>query len=289
MNCNFIHRISVFIFCLFCGVLAAPMVFAADMIGVPHDRQINMQAAGSPVMEKIHHFHDYLLVIISAITVFVLGLLLYVILRFNARANPVPSKTTHNLKLEIVWTIIPILILLAIVVPSMRLLYFADKAQNAEMTIKAIGKQWYWTYEYPDHGNFTFDAYMLKDDEAKKAGHPRLLGTDNLVVLPTETTIRILVTAGDVLHAFAVPALGFKKDAVPGRINETWTRIDRPGMYYGQCSELCGTNHGFMPIAIKAVPKPEFEAWVKEAQTKFSKVEGTADASPTTNSTAKLN
>ncbi len=263
--------------------ISVKFALAADMVGVPHDKQMNFQAAASPVMEKITDFHNFLLVLTTVITAFVLALLLWVMVRYNARRNPVPSKTTHNTMLEVVWTLIPVLILLVIIVPSMRLLYFSDKAVNAEMTVKAIGKQWFWSYEYPDHGNFTFDAYILKDEEAKAAGHPRLLGTDNIVVVPTDTNIRILVTATDVLHAWAMPALGVKKDAVPGKINETWMRVDKPGMYYGQCSELCGTNHGFMPIALKAVPKAEFEAWVKEAKAKFPAAEGTpAIESPAT-------
>ncbi|TAH36084.1 MAG: cytochrome c oxidase subunit II [Alphaproteobacteria bacterium] len=265
---------SSFIFSFFVTALA----FAADIVGAPHEKQLSFQAAASPVMEKITSFHDFLLVLITIVATFVLALLLWVMVRYNARRNPVPSKTTHNTMLEVVWTLIPVLILLIIIVPSMRLLYFSDKAVNAEMTLKAIGKQWFWTYEYPDNGNFTFDAYILKDEEAKAAGHPRLLGTDNLVVLPTETNIRILVTGADVLHAWAMPSLGVKKDAVPGKINETWLRIEKPGMYYGQCSELCGTNHGFMPIALKAVPKAEFEAWVKEAKAKFPVAEGTPEA-----------
>lgn len=253
-----------------------PRVFAASgtpIVGAPHPKQLNFQDPASPVMQSIFDFHNLLLWIITAITIVVMLLLLYVIMRYNSRANPKPSTTTHHTLLEVVWTVIPILILLVIVVPSFKLLYFSDKAVNAEMTFKAIGKQWYWTYEYPDHGNFTFDSYILKDEEAKATGHPRLLGTDNLVVLPVDTTIRVLVTAGDVLHAFAVPSLGLKKDAVPGRTNETWVKIEKPGMYYGQCSELCGANHGFMPIAIKAVSKDEFAAWVLEAQKKFPKVE----------------
>lgn len=251
----------------------AGAAWAENAVGIPHPKQLNFQDAASPVMEKVHDFHNLLLPIITGITVFVMVLLLWVIVRYNRRANPVPSKTTHHTGLEIAWTLIPVLILLVIIVPSMRLLYFADKAPNADMTIKAIGMQWYWKYEYPDHGNFTFDSYMLKDEEAKAQGKPRLLSTDNYIVLPVDTAVRILVTAGDVLHSFAVPALGVKKDAVPGRTNETWTKITKPGLYYGQCSELCGSGHGFMPIAIRAVPKDEFAAWVIEAQAKFPKVE----------------
>lgn len=254
----------------------ATAVRATEIIGAPHDKALNFQTPSSPVMEKIYDFHHFLLILITVITLFVLALLFWVMVRYNAKANPKPTKTTHNTFLEVVWTLIPVLILLVIIVPSMRLIYFSEKAVDAEMTFKAIGKQWFWTYEYPDHGNFTFDSYILKDEEAKAAGHPRLLGVDNVVVLPVETNIRILVTAGDVLHAFAIPALGVKKDAVPGRLNETWVRINKPGMYYGQCSELCGTNHGFMPIAVRAVPKAEFEAWVKDAQSKFPKAEGSA-------------
>jgi len=271
-----IPRIFALVAAFVSTVMWALPAMAETMTGQPFDKQLNLQAAASPVMDKIHHFHDFLLIIIFVIAIFVLALLLWVILRYNARANPVPKKTTHNVTLEIIWTVLPILILVVVALPSVDLIKFADKAEKSELTIKAIGKQWYWTYEYPDNGNFTFDSYILKDEEAKKAGMPRLLGVDNVLVLPTETNIRIQVTAGDVLHSFTVPALGFKKDAVPGRINETWTRIDKPGMYYGQCSELCGANHGFMPIAVKAVTKEEFAAWVKDAQSKFPKVEGSA-------------
>lgn len=254
-------------------LFASAPAFAEETIGISYPKQLGFQPAASPVKHQMEQFHDLLLVIITVITIFVLLLLLYVIARYNAKANPKPSTTTHNTLLEIVWTAVPVLILLVIVVPSFKLLYFTDKTPEAAMTVKAIGKQWYWTYEYPDNGNFTFDSYMLTDEDAANQGKPRLLGADNYLVLPAETNIRFLVTAGDVLHAFAVPSLGIKRDAVPGRINETWARIEKPGIYYGQCSELCGARHGFMPIAIHALPKAEYDAWVKEAQGKFPKAE----------------
>ncbi|MSP67172.1 MAG: cytochrome c oxidase subunit II [Alphaproteobacteria bacterium] len=234
--------------------------------------QLGFQPAASPVMDQIARFHDFLLIMITAITLFVLALLLYVMYRFNARRNPMPSTTTHNTVIEVLWTVIPILILVLMAVPSFKLLYFGDRAANPEMTLKAIGQQWYWTYEYPDHGNFTFDAVMVADSDIKP-GQLRLLETDNSVVLPVNTDIRILVTASDVIHAWAIPAFGVKMDGYPGKLNETWVRIEKEGVYYGQCSELCGTNHGFMPIRVEAVSKEKFAAWTKDAQKKFAKAD----------------
>lgn len=232
--------------------------------------QMGLIEAATPVKEQMHWFHNgVLLPLITAISVFVLVLLVWVIVRYRAGANPNPSTFTHNTTIEVVWTLVPVAILIAISIPSFRLIYFSDRAVNPEMTIKVTGRQWYWDYEYPDHGNFLFSAYMLPDAEIKDPSH-RLLDTDNPVVLPVDTTIRVLVTAGDVLHSFAVPAFGIKTDAVPGRINETWIRIERPGVYYGQCSELCGVQHGFMPIEVHAVSKEEFQAWVETAQQKFA-------------------
>ncbi len=241
--------------------------------GLSTDWQLNYQKAASPVMEDIISLHDVLLVVITLITIFVLALLLICIFKFNEKANPEPSRTTHNTVLEIAWTAIPVLILVVIAVPSFKLLYFADRTPNAEMTLKAIGNQWYWGYEYPDHDDLSFEAVMLEEDELKE-GQPRLLATDNAIVLPVETNIRLLTTAEDVIHAWAMPAFGVKLDAVPGRINETWFRIDRPGTYYGQCSELCGIRHGFMPIMVKAVSKDEFKAWVEMAKKEFAANDG---------------
>lgn len=235
---------------------------AEEILGQPLPKQIGMQAAASPTKEKITAFHDVLLMpIITAITIFVFILLLIIIVRFNAKANPTPSKTTHNTMLEVVWTLVPVLILVAIAIPSMKLLYYADKTVDAEMTLKAIGNQWYWGYEYPDHG-VSLTANMIPDAEIKE-GQVRLLSTDNPVVLPVDTNIRILTTANDVIHAWTVPAFGVKIDAVPGRLNETWVRITKEGTYFGQCSEICGINHAFMPIEIKAVSKSAFARWVK--------------------------
>jgi cytochrome c oxidase subunit 2 len=233
---------------------------------------INFQDAASPVMERIEDFHDMLLVIITVISLFVLGLLIYVMWRFSEKRNPTPSKTTHNTLIEVIWTVVPVLILVVIAVPSFRLLYYEDHVNDAEMTIKAIGHQWYWSYEYPDNGDFAFDATMVPEEDLQP-GQPRLLTTDNQVVLPVGTDIRVLVTATDVLHSFAVPAFGIKTDAVPGRMNETWVRIEPQyagTTFYGQCSEICGTGHSFMPISIKAVTKEEFAAWVEEAKKQFA-------------------
>lgn len=234
----------------------------------PTPWQLGFQDAHSPIMERMDAFHDFLLWIIFAISVFVLILLLYVIVRFREKANPNPSKVTHNTLVEILWTVIPVVILFVIGFFSLPLLYATDDTTDADMTIKAIGNQWNWTYEYPDHGDFSFTALMVPEAELE-AGQPRLLAADENVVLPVGKKVRVLVTASDVLHAFAVPALGVKVDAVPGRTNETWFQINEPGMYYGQCSELCGKDHAFMPIAIKAVSEAEFQAWVTNAQARF--------------------
>ena len=234
----------------------------------PTPWQLGFQEAHSPIMEQMDSFHDFLLWVIFAISVFVLVLLLYTIVRFREKANPNPTKTTHNTLIEILWTVIPVVILFVIGFFSLPLLYATDDVSDADVTVKVIGRQWYWSYEYPDHGDFTFDAFMVPEDELK-AGQPRLLATDENLVLPVGKKIRVLVTSSDVLHAFAMPALGSKVDAVPGRTNETWFQIDEPGMYYGQCSELCGEGHAFMPLAIQAVPEAEFNAWVTKAQARF--------------------
>ena len=260
------------------GGLASAAVTAVPLCAVagqPVPWQMHFQAPATPVMENILNFHWLLLPIITVITLLVLGMLLYCMIRFSARRNPVPSKLSHHTLIEVLWTVIPIMLLIVIAVPSFRLLYFGDRTADAEMTLKAIGNQWYWSYEYPDHGNFTFDAVMKEDDE-RAAGELRLLTTDNMVVVPTETNVRLLVTASDVLHAWAMPAFGIKLDAVPGRLNETWFRVNAPGVYYGQCSEICGIRHGFMPIMVKAVAKDEFEAWVKQAQVDFARADAPA-------------
>ena len=247
------------------AVLSGGLALAAR----PTPWQMGFQPPASPVMERIDAFHDFLLIVIVLISVFVLVLMIYVFVRFNARANPTPSKTTHNTTIEVLWTVVPVVVLVMIAVPSFKLMYYSDRAVDADMTLKVAGNQFYWTYEYPDHDDLTFDAIMVDDDDLE-AADLRLLTTDNAVVLPVDTTIRLLLTANDVIHAWAVPAFGVKMDAVPGRLNETWFRIDREGMYYGQCSELCGANHGFMPIMVKAVSKDAFAAWVDKAKEEFA-------------------
>ncbi|MGF1475406.1 MAG: cytochrome c oxidase subunit II [Geminicoccaceae bacterium] len=257
---------------LLAAIAAFLLVVEPATAAEPQPWQLGFQEAGSPVMEQVNSFHNLLLFIIIAISLFVLALLIYVAYRFNASRSSNATRTTHNTLLEVIWTGVPVLILLIIAVPSFKLLYFQDTVAEPEMTIKAIGRQWYWSYEYPDHGNFTFDAYMLEDDELEE-GQPRLLATDNEVVVPAETNIRVLITASDVLHSWAMPSLGVKTDAVPGRLNETWIHINEPGMYYGQCSEICGVRHGFMPIAIRALPRDEFDGWVEQAREQFAKAD----------------
>ncbi len=242
----------------------------------PADWEVDFQTALSPSMERIVDFNLMVTIIIVIITAFVFGLMAWIVIRYNKKRNPTPSTTSHNTMLEVAWTVVPVIILLIIAVPSFRLLYFTDRVEDADMTLKAIGHQWYWSYEYPDHGDFTFDALMLEDDELEE-GQPRLLATDEAVVLPVGAKIRLLTTADDVIHSWAIPALGVKMDSVPGRVNETWFQINREGTYYGQCSELCGTLHGFMPIMIEAVSQEDFDAWVVEAQEEFA----AADDTPT--------
>jgi cytochrome c oxidase subunit II len=260
----------------------------------PEPWQMGFQPPASPVMEDIENFHDILLIIITAITVFVLGLLLYVMWRFHEKRNPVPSKTTHNTTIEVLWTVVPVLILVFIAFKSFPLLYFTDVTPEPEqtpepdMTIKAVGHQWFWSYEYPDNGNFTFDSYMIEDKDIDPSkGQIRLLSVDNPIKVPVNTNVRVQLAADDVIHAFAVPAFGVKEDAVPGRLNETWFRATKVGVYYGQCSELCGNGHAYMPIAVDVVSQEDFDKWVVESQANFPKVGSTAPATDVAqNSTA---
>jgi len=263
-----LERLKLIVFSAALGVFAWPSAaFAVEGRSKPW--QMNLQEAHSPLMERIHEFNNMLMVIQLLIVVFVLGVLGYVIFRFNAKRNPVPSKTTHNTLLEIVWTAVPIVILVIIAIPSMKLLYYSDKTEDYEMTLKVVGHQWYWSYEYPDQGDFTFDSILVPAEDLEE-GQPRLLTVDNRVVLPVGTNIQVLVASDDVIHDWAVPSLGMKIDATPGRINERWVRIDEEGTYYGMCSELCGVNHGFMPIQVEAVSKEAFAEWVEQAKEQFA-------------------
>jgi len=253
---------------LISGILfIAPDALAAQ----PAEWQLGLQDAASPSAERITEFHNMLLYIITGITLFVLALLIYVCVRFNAKANPTPSSTTHHVGLEVLWTIVPVIILIIIAVPSFKLLYYVDRVAEPEMTLKVTGYQWYWGYEYPDHDGMAFSSYMIEDaDIDEKKGQVRLLSTDNPVVLPIDTDIQVLVTAGDVLHSWAMPAFGVKTDSVPGRLNETWMNISKPGVYYGQCSEICGVKHAYMPIEVHALPKADYETWVARAKVEFA-------------------
>jgi cytochrome c oxidase subunit 2 len=241
-------------------------------VGQPSPWQIGMQDAVTPVMTDVIWFHNLLLWIITGIVLLVLALLVTVIVRFNARANPVPSRTTHNTIVELIWTVVPVMILVAIAVPSFRIMFFQLATPPADVTVKATGKQWFWSYAYPDNGNFEFDSLMLQDNE-RKPGQPRLLAVDNEMVVPVNKVVRVQTIGADVIHSFAVPSFGIKIDAIPGRLNETWFKATREGVYYGQCSELCGRDHPFMPITVRVVSDQAFTAWVADAKKKFAGAE----------------
>ena len=256
------------IFLIILSFLIASEVFANQ----PKEWQLGFQNPASDSMRDIVSFHNNLLLpIIIAISVFVLFLMLYACVRFRASANPNPSKRTHNVTVEILWTLIPCLILIVMAVPSFKILYKQDTIPKADLTIKAVGYQWYWGYEYPDE-NIIFDSYMIEEKDLR-ADQPRLLAVDNEVVVPVNKVVKVLITANDVLHAWALPAFGVKRDAVPGRINETWFKAEKEGTYYGQCSELCGIKHAFMPITVKVVSEEDYQEWLSEARVKFAKEE----------------
>jgi cytochrome c oxidase subunit II len=249
-------------------------------LGQPSDWQIGLQESASPVMDDVVWFHNFLLWIISLITAFVLVLLVAVIVKFNARNNPTPSRTTHNTLLEVAWTLVPVLVLVMIAVPSFRILFYQLNVPPADLTVKATGKQWFWSYSYPD-SKFEFDSLMLSDNDRQaalskdpKAQVPRLLAVDNEMVVPVNKVVRVQVTGADVIHAFAVPSFGVKMDAIPGRLNETWFKATREGMYYGQCSELCGKDHAFMPIAVRVVSEQAFASWLDQAKKKYAREDG---------------
>ena len=231
--------------------------------------------AATPVAEDIHDFHNLLLYVITAITLFVLLLLLWVMFRFSERRNPTPSRTTHHTLIEVLWTVVPVIILVVLAIPSFKLLYLTDESQDAEMTIKVYGNTWNWTWEYPDHGNFSFTANMVLEEDLQE-GQLRNLATDVVAVIPSDTKVRFIVTSNDTLHSFAMQPWGVKVDAVPGRLNETWALVPSKfdGVtFYGQCSELCGVGHAYMPLAVKVVSKEEFAQWVQQAQEEYGAVE----------------
>ena len=251
------------------GLAVAGMALAAGGVafaelGQPAPWEYTLQESASPVMDNIVWFHNFLFWLITIITLFVLVLLVMVAVKFNARSNPTPSRTTHHTLIEVAWTLIPVLILVGIAVPSFRLLFLQLDVPKADLTVKATGKQWYWSYSYPDNGKFEFDSLLVQDKK------PRLLGVDNEMVVPVNKVIRIQTTGADVIHAFAVPAFGIKIDSIPGRLNETWFKATKTGMFYGQCSELCGKDHAFMPIAIRVVSDQEFATWVEGAKKKYA-------------------
>jgi len=259
-----------------CAVAAPAGPVAAQteqgMVGAPKAWAVDLQPAAGPVKEAIHEFNQLVLWIIVAITLFVLALLAYCVWRFREAANPTPSRTSHHTYLEIAWTVVPVLILLVIAIPSFRLIYYEDRARDADMTINVQGRQWYWNYTYPDNGGFNFDSRPIPEEDLKP-GQLRNLAVDEPLVVPVGATVRVLTVGQDVIHSFFVPALGVQKYSIPGRTLETWFRADHEGIFYGQCNQICGTNHWFMPIAVKAVPKPEFEAWIEEAKKKYAQAD----------------
>lgn len=266
---NILAAVAAFVVAI---ALAGTGAFADRPTGQPIDWQLGFQRAASPVMESIYTLHNAVLILITVITLFVLGLLVYVAVRFNAKSNPNPSRVTHNTVIEVLWTAVPILILVIMAVPSFKLLYIQDTIpEQVDLNIKATAYQWFWTYEYPDEG-FEFDAFKLEAEEAEEVGEPYLLATDTKVVVPVGKVVRVQVTAADVIHSWAVPALGVKMDAYPGRLNELWFQANEPGVYYGQCSELCGQGHAFMPIAVEAMTEGDYEVWLSGAREEYAKI-----------------
>jgi cytochrome c oxidase subunit 2 len=255
------------------GVTLAAGGAAFAELGQPAPWEYTLQESASPVMDNITWFHNFLFLLITVITLFVLALLIIVAVKFNAKANPVPSRTTHNTLIEVAWTLIPVLILVGIAVPSFRLLFLELDVPKADLTVKVTGKQWYWSYAYPDNGKFEFDSLLVADKQ------PRLLGVDNEMVVPVNKVVRVQTTGADVIHSFAVPAFGIKIDSIPGRLNETWFKATKTGVFYGQCSELCGKDHAFMPIVVRVVSDQEFATWVEAAKKKFASGPANAFAS----------
>ncbi|MFT8243319.1 cytochrome c oxidase subunit II [Roseomonas sp. BN140053] len=280
------------------GLLMAPMALLGTALAqdpaaagngqtfAPIPWGTGLQPAGGVVKERIHDFNDLVLWIIVVITIFVGLLLAYVVWRYRASVSQNPSRTSHHTYLEIAWTVLPVLILLVIAIPSFRLIYYEDRARDADITVGVQGRQWYWHYAYPDNGNFEFDSYPVAEADLKP-GQLRNLAVDNPLVVPVGATVRVLTTGHDVIHSFFVPSLGVQKYTIPGRAQETWFRADHEGTFYGQCNQICGTNHWFMPIAVQAVPRAQFDAWVAQARTRFAEGQGPGWAGPTNTTVAE--
>jgi len=252
-----------------CAGLGVTLLGAGAFADQPHPWELGMQAAATPITERIHQFHNELLIIIFGISLFVFALLLFIMLRFNARANPVPSRTTHNTLIEFLWTVVPVLILVTIAIPSFKLMYYMDRVPDSKMTIKVTGHQWYWEYNYPDNGNFSFNSNLIEDKDLKP-GDKRLLDVDNPLVIPANTNIRIQVAGSDVIHSWFVPSFGVQEYAVIGRLNEAWVNVNEPGTYYGECNQICGVNHAFMPIKVVVMNQADFDKWVAKAKVAFA-------------------
>ena len=267
------------------GLTAA--IAAPALAQAPVPWEIGMQPGYSPVKDEIIWLHNLVLVIITLITLLVGVLLIWVMIRYNARRNPVPSRTSHNTLLEVAWTLLPVLILVVIAIPSFRLVFYEDRTNDADLTIKATGHQWYWEYTYPDQANLDFSSYIVPDDQLKP-GQLRLLTVDNDLVVPVDKNIRVLTTSGDVIHSWFIPSLGVQRYAIPGRTIETWFRATKPGTYYGECNQICGTNHSRMPIVVHVVTQPEFDAWLVQAKTKFSDAAPPAGQAPAANLQASV-
>jgi len=267
-------KICAVLFFAALGVVACTAIAWAEG---PLPWQIGMQPPATPVKDRLQAFHNELLIIITLITIFVLGLLLYVIVRFHHQRNPVPTRTSHNTIIEMLWTVVPVLILVIIAIPSFKLMYFMDRVPNPDMTIKVTGHQWYWSYEYPDQGGLTFDSNLIPEADLKP-GQLRLLDVDNPLVVPVDTTIRVLVTGTDVIHSWFVPPFGVQEYAIVGRLNESWMKVEHSGVYYGECNQICGVNHAFMPIKVEAVSKPDFQRWLVDAKKKFAHDDKGGDA-----------
>ena len=253
------------------AALAALMLTGPAWAQVPHNWQLSFQPAHSPVQQGIEGLHALVVWLMALVTIFVAALLAFVVWRYSAKKNPVPSRVSHHTALEVAWTVLPVLILVVIAIPSFRLVYFQDKTEAADLTIKVTGHQWYWEYTYPDQGGLNFSSYMIPADQMKKGdGLLRNLDVDNKVVVPAGKNVRLLTTSADVIHSFFIPSLGVQRYAIPGRTIETWVKVDKPGVYYGQCNQICGANHSMMPISVEALTDKDFAAWVEQAKTKFA-------------------